>query len=141
MQQEAPSAKMEIKNQTGTRDGQTAAPESGLLSRLQELNQVAGKDTTKELVSLFFEDTGNQIAALRQAVERQDPATIKKVAHSLKGSSDNVGASRMAELCAELETLVRDGDLPGTVDASAALRAEFERVKPVLIAEFPETWS
>ncbi len=139
MQQEA-QRHMENRNQTGTRDGQVAAPESGLLSRLRELNQITGKDTTKELVSLFFEDTYNQIAALRQAVERRDPTAIKAVSHSLKGSSDNLGASRMAELCAELETLVRDGDLPGTVDALAALQAEFERVKPVLIAEFPEAW-
>lgn len=125
---------------TGTRDGQRAASESRLLSRLQELNRVTGKDTTSELVSLFCEDTDTQISDLREAVERRDPAAIRKVSHSLKGSSDNLGASRMAELCAELETLVRDGELPGTIDALAALQAEFERVKPVLIAEFPEAW-
>lgn len=71
---------------------------------------------------------GRQLAAtLRQALGR--------AAHTLKGSSLNVGAKPLAELCARLEELGKAGDLTGAGDLVAQVQTEWERVTAALDAE------
>ena len=45
----------------------------------------------KELQSLGGDDQGKHTTAIEEAVKQGDPLALRRVAHSLKGSSGNVG--------------------------------------------------
>jgi HPt (histidine-containing phosphotransfer) domain-containing protein len=56
-----------------------------------------------ELIALFIEHTPPKLKQLTEAIETSDVALLKRTAHSLKGSSANVGARGMQEVCGRLE--------------------------------------
>jgi HPt (histidine-containing phosphotransfer) domain-containing protein len=64
-----------------------------------------------------------------------DAPTVNQMAHNLKGSSGNLGATRMTKLCAELEDAGASGDLSHAQQMLQQLEAEFTRVRPALEAE------
>jgi HPt (histidine-containing phosphotransfer) domain-containing protein len=86
-------------------------------------------------VNLFFEEVPLQLEALRQAVESGDAPSVERIAHTLKGSCTNMGATRMASLCAKLRDAGASEDLSSSSELLKRLEAEFERVRPALEAE------
>jgi len=56
------------------------------------------------------------------------------VAHSFLGSCANVGCRKMAELCAQLETLGRSGSTEGAAALVRDLEAELALARPLLEA-------
>jgi HPt (histidine-containing phosphotransfer) domain-containing protein len=69
-----------------------------------------------ELVGAYLEDAPVQVAAIRAAVDSGDATALVRPAHTLKGSSQNLGASRVAELSRALEERGRSGDLSDAGD-------------------------
>jgi HPt (histidine-containing phosphotransfer) domain-containing protein len=102
---------------------------------LRELQEEDEPDILAELGGLFLEDVPPQLEALREAIERGDASSVERVAHTLKGSSSNMGATRMATLCEELEDVGRSGDLSRAPVLIESLEAEFGRVREALEAE------
>jgi HPt (histidine-containing phosphotransfer) domain-containing protein len=70
---------------------------------------------------------------LREAHLKNDADEIRQVAHLLKGSSANIGASQMVALCQKLGGKGRANDDTGALLAS--LGQEFELVRAALKAE------
>lgn len=72
---------------------------------LQRLQQVTrGKVAMqKRLLEIFFSAAQGDIAALKEAIANQDFPTIEHKAHQLKGSSANVGITKMSIVAAELQ--------------------------------------
>ena len=60
---------------------------------------------------------------------------FEHMAHTIKGSSANMGALRMSELCRQLELVGRSGRLDGVAERLVQLEAEYEQVKAALQAE------
>lgn len=56
-----------------------------------------------QLATLFIEKSGEQIAALEDAVARDDAAALRERAHALKGSLALFHATPALDLCAALE--------------------------------------
>ncbi len=84
---------------------------------------------------MFFDDTSFRLAALREALKEGDAHSVERTAHALKGSSGNMGAARMAAICAELQDVGVSGSLAHALDLLGQLEEEFERVRPALEAE------
>lgn len=78
-----------------------------------------------ELVDIFTADTPASIAELERAIGLRDAAGMRRAAHGLKGSAGFIGATRLRDICAEIESAA-------DVEAAAArlddLRQEAERV-------------
>jgi CheY-like chemotaxis protein len=111
------------------------------LTVLAELRQFQGEgepDIVQELAQAFAFETPALLETLRQAVTKEQPEQLKRAAHNLRGSSNNLGARPMAALAAELEALGKQG----TVDRAAALvellEQEYQRVCQALAAEGAE---
>jgi CheY-like chemotaxis protein len=125
------------------RRGTVAAgePEAGateeLLDRavVENLRQLGGPELVSELVRMFLEDAESRLAALREGVEKNDAGALERTAHTLKGSSGNMGATRMAAVCAELEEAGASRDLGRAPGLLTRLEEEFGRVRPALEAE------
>ena len=62
-----------------------------------------------QLIELFVESTPPLLAELRAGAERGDGEAVRRAAHKLKGSCQNIGAGFMAKLAFDLEQRERRG--------------------------------
>nr|WP_246722626.1 Hpt domain-containing protein [Aliikangiella sp. G2MR2-5] len=63
------------------------------------------------LLETFAADSRVKIKELSVVIEEKNAEDIRRVAHSIKGSSKNVGAKALADLCETLEQQAREGKL------------------------------
>jgi two-component system sensor histidine kinase/response regulator len=70
-------------------------------------------DIVDQLLALFLQSTPPLLEELRAAVDGADHEELRRAAHKLKGSCQNIGATFMATLCRSLET--GDGDAGATL--------------------------
>jgi two-component system, sensor histidine kinase and response regulator len=110
---------------------------------LQSIRQLADElndESAVELIENWLEDTPIRLEELMALAGGSDQVTLKRVAHSLKGSSSLFGLSRISQLCRELEQLadlnITPGQTPLVTDlfeafeaAELALNAELKRLK------------
>jgi len=98
--------------------------------------QVAGEpDLIVELIDLYLEDTPHRMVVMQAAIEETDEMSLRRVAHSLKGSSANLGARRMAALCEQLERIDCYDSFQKGGALLIQLEREFERVRQLFTAE------
>ncbi len=72
------------------------------------------------LIRAFLSAVPETLTSLRAAVGQSDPELLRNVAHSLKSSSANVGATRLSEKCRALEMKLRLGADAADCDTLAA---------------------
>ncbi|HEX4960549.1 MAG TPA: ATP-binding protein [Thermoanaerobaculia bacterium] len=109
------------------------------LQNLRQLEELAGRAVVDDLVERFLSDSQQRLIRLRQAAGTSDSVTLFEVAHSLKGSSGQLGARRLAALSEDLEDLGRTGSCVGAADLLEQLAGELKRIEPVLRAELART--
>jgi HPt (histidine-containing phosphotransfer) domain-containing protein len=64
----------------------------------------------REVIVTFIDDSRQRIAGLHEALRSEESTALRRQAHSLKGSANQIGAKPMAALCKQLEQ--RDGEQP-----------------------------
>ena len=72
------------------------------LQELRDLDQSSDAIILKEIVLSYCASSTKLMLQLRAAVEDADSALIEQAAHALKGSSSQIGATKLALICAEL---------------------------------------
>src|ERR1043166_7725014 len=88
-----------------------------VLADLKDLAAESGENVLEDVVEIFLADTTLHLAQLRDALRDADREEVGRLAHSVKGSSATLGASRMEALCRDLE---RADDLPAGARAILA---------------------
>lgn len=105
--------------------------DQAMLTQLQELLG----PRFAELVQRFEEDGSRRLRLLEGAVADYDFNTVFAEAHGLKGSSRNMGAVPLSELCADLEDAARHADSEAVAALTAACKSEFLAVCQYLRAK------
>ncbi|MGD2064026.1 MAG: Hpt domain-containing protein, partial [Nitrospirota bacterium] len=100
----------------------------------QRLREIAGGNAAfaHELMNLFVEDTAQRIAALTEAIAGADIAAVTTVAHTLKGSSGNIGAEPLRQAALAVEQHGRAGDLATATTSLTRIEKELERLRESL---------
>ena len=111
----------------------TAAVDPAVIADLRQLDDTGELLTT--LIAHFLDETPQQVAAMQAAFGRRDATALAETAHTLKGASGNLGVGRMQQLCGELQTLGRAGELAQAGERLAQLVAEFTLVSAALLQE------
>ncbi|CAH0272507.1 Hpt domain-containing protein [Pseudomonas brassicacearum] len=93
-----------------------------VLSTLKEVME----DGYLELLNTFLNDSEVRLRELHQV---QDADKLSATAHSFKGSSSNMGAKRLAELCGELEQRAKQPSLAGIEKLVNEIDSEFDYVR------------
>lgn len=104
-----------------------------VLTTLQEVME----DEYPTLLEVFLKDSEYRIARLRQLLGAAvfDLQELSMMAHSFKGSSGNMGALRLAELCYEMEDRSRRGESTGLDELLTAIDSEYATVRRLFDAE------
>ncbi len=86
------------------------------VAALAKLKAMIGGETEDlaELVTDFVSTLPDQLALMRSSEASQDWAALRIASHSCKSNARDLGASDLAELCAELELRCKTGE-PGDV--------------------------
>jgi signal transduction histidine kinase/DNA-binding response OmpR family regulator len=85
-----------------------------------------------ELLNIFLVSGKGYLSRLEEAVAAGDPKRVVIEAHSLKGSCYALGATELADLCANLEALAKDGDLSAAEFLVVSATRKFEKLGAVL---------
>lgn len=107
--------------------------DSSVLSALQDVME----SEYPTLLDVFLEDSEQRVAQLRQArcAVAPDLQALSLNAHSFKGSSANMGAFRLSELCRQLEEQSRLGKQEELDRLIEQIDAEYLTVRRLFIAE------
>ena len=107
---------------------------------LHEFRDAMGDDGDAmmlDLTRIYLAESARQLGEIRDSAAAEDWPKLRLVAHTLKGSSQQVGASALARLCHDLEQQVGAGAIPPDpamlVDIEhtfAATKAELEKALP-----------
>jgi two-component system sensor histidine kinase RpfC len=92
-------------------------------SILNDLAQLGGHAFVKDLLASFEEDSERSMRDIERALASQDYGQWHDQLHMLKGGASDVGANRLAQLCAEAER-IKPYELVGD-----AARQKLEEVK------------
>ncbi len=104
------------------------------LDRLAALESATGSSIVQQVVERFLTEAPRRLAEMRQALAKGDGAALVFAAHSLKGSSAQLGALLLAELSGEIEAggIVLAAGRGGAETTLEGIARELERVAPVL---------
>jgi PAS domain S-box-containing protein len=105
-----------------------ATLDRNVITGLKELREPGQPDPLKELVDLFARDAHPRLEAMEQAYDDGDLPKLAAAAHALKGSASNLGARRLAQLCAGLEKQAKNGHAERAGQTLTEVSAEFARV-------------
>jgi HPt (histidine-containing phosphotransfer) domain-containing protein len=107
-------------------------PES--IENLRALNPGDNDEFLREITGIFIEDTPLRIAELEQSLAAADLPKFTRAAHSIKGSSANLGAMALRAAAEKLEHQARTEGLTDVVALMTSLKTEFERAHAALTA-------
>ena len=102
------------------------------MAELRSLNTPETPGLFQELTHCFLADFPKVLSRLHEARAKEDLQKVHQLAHTLKGSSANMGALRVAELCRKLEQECLTGDAGEVI---LSLDKEFQRVRDELLVE------
>jgi histidine phosphotransfer protein HptB len=85
------------------------------------------------LIETFIQDSGARLQTLRELAESTDFDAIRRAAHSFKGSCSNIGALKLAALCAAVERKGLAGDAEALKDDLAGIEEEFTLIHKMLL--------
>ncbi len=101
-------------------------------SSLMALKEIMGSDF-KNLIDIFIEDSEARIKQLGNLLKTDNADEIRKMAHSIKGSSGNLYATRMSDFCLDLEKQAHENDLRNANTLHQQIAEEFILVKNELL--------
>ena len=88
----------------GSRKRSSEEPISNLaLEEIRQLEEGGATGMFDRILQCYLEDSSRLLSRVREASQDGDMNTLRQVAHTLKSSSAQVGASRLSDLCRQLE--------------------------------------
>ncbi|HEX6707114.1 MAG TPA: response regulator [Albitalea sp.] len=106
--------------------------DAGALERLRELDPKGENQLLARVIKAFETSAARLVPQLQDARRAQDHAGIRHVAHTLKSSSASIGAVKLSQLCAEIETKIRTDKVENIDERVDAMCVEVEIVLQAL---------
>jgi HPt (histidine-containing phosphotransfer) domain-containing protein len=104
------------------------------IENLRALNPDDNDEFLREIAGIFLEDTPQRIAELESSLQAADATTFTRAAHSIKGSSSNLGAMALRAAAEKLEHEARTRGLENVSPLLTDVKTEFGRAQAALLA-------
>lgn len=102
------------------------------IASLRALNPGDNDEFLREITGIFLEDTPQRIAELDESLAAGDTSRFTRAAHSIKGSSANLGATALRTAAAALEHESRINGLGNVGALITKVKQEFARAQSEL---------
>lgn len=99
------------------------------IETLKSLNPDDNGEFLKEIIAIFLEDTPQRIAELESSLGKGDLPTFIRAAHSIKGSSSNMGAMVLRETAEALESKAKASGLASVGELLIRIKADFAQAE------------
>lgn len=106
-------------------------PES-LKAALDGLRALGGDGLARQMASVFVEHSAGRVAALQGALDAGDASGAAEAAHTLKGSSRQLGLTALADVCLEVEQACKRGDVATARTFVAAVHEQYTAAAALL---------
>lgn len=106
-----------------------------MIGEIRALEAESSEDLLESVIDAYLVSSAALEEAIVDASRAGDATALARAAHTLKSSSGQVGADRLAGLCKEIENLARRDTLDETPALVDAVVIELERVREALAAE------
>jgi signal transduction histidine kinase/DNA-binding response OmpR family regulator len=111
-----------------------------VFDRALALSRVGGDEQLLgELIEIFLRESGKWIDTIHEAIRRGDAASLRRAAHSWKGSFGYLGADHAVEVALKLELMGATCELAGAAEVAADLAEISDGLKHALAGEFAPT--
>jgi CheY-like chemotaxis protein/HPt (histidine-containing phosphotransfer) domain-containing protein len=118
----------------GREDAKEVSFDPQQLESLRRLGALSGQPILQEVVASYQLETPRRLEELRSALDRADRPGLAFLAHSLKGSSAQIGAARTAALLRELERVAPEASTTELALLLAELEIEVGHAMPQVVA-------
>lgn len=99
---------------------------------LKQLEEVIGPEMTVQLAQNFINYAPQQLTTLQQLAITDERDGLRHQAHQFKGETSQLGATRMSEICKEIEILAPIGTTDAITVCLAQLQTELTHVREAL---------
>ena len=103
-----------------------------VMAAIRALGDPGEPDVYAEVAHLFLLDVPIHLSALGVALSTADSESVWRIAHRLRGSALEMGAVRMAPVCAAIEHAARAGSLEHAAAQIESLEREFAAARVAL---------
>jgi PAS domain S-box-containing protein len=109
--------------------------DKSMLASIRELQNEGEPDFLSELVDIFIRDSTVTFAKIEATLEAGDAEGLKRAAHSIKGSSGNLGGRQLYEMCGQVEQLAGGNKLDQVKPLMPELQRLYQKTCEALLAE------
>jgi HPt (histidine-containing phosphotransfer) domain-containing protein len=106
--------------------------DSEAINNLRSLGDEGDDTFLREIISIYLEDTPLRIADLKRSFQSGENALFTRSAHTIKGSSANVGASRVRGIAEQIEQRSKAEPITGLTGLIDELDAAFAEAAAAL---------
>ena len=111
-----------------SRDEQDSDLDAAAVAELRALDPDGSQGLLPQLAHAYHQSAPGLVAEMTRALETDDPSALGQAAHTLKSSSAVLGASKIAQLCREIEALGNGGFTEGADAFLEGVRGEMATV-------------
>ncbi len=116
---------------------QAAVIDKSILDSIRDMQDEDDPFLLQEMITLYLGTAEKSLHELRAEDATDDADALKKIAHSLKGSSATIGAARVAACCRVIENMGAKGELERFPIILKMLELEFKLLEEALALELP----
>ncbi len=105
-----------------------------VIEELLSLSDDGDPELLLDLIGMFLADGPTKLSSIVEGLGSGDLEQIERAAHSLKGSSGNLGARRLQYACEEMQVASRGHDMSTTKQLAPQMSACFDEARRALEA-------
>lgn len=106
----------------------TQVLDMAVVAELLSLSDDGDPELLLDLITLFLDDGPAKIQAMQEGVAERDFEKMERAAHSLKGSSGNLGARQLQDTCERIQLATRKRDFKTSQLLAPQMQTQFAEV-------------
>ncbi|GAA0480859.1 hypothetical protein GCM10009096_23700 [Parasphingorhabdus litoris] len=107
------------------------------MKQMEYLKSIGDELFVRSIIDAYIDDTADIMTAFNRSVDEENVEDFRFHAHAFKSGANNVGASKLAEMCSQLEVITETDFSERRHEYLAQIKQEVSRIKDFL--EKPQT--
>ncbi|MEP2102214.1 response regulator [Parasphingorhabdus sp.] len=102
------------------------------VKQMDYLKSIGDETFVQSIIDAYIEDTSDIMIAFERAIEDENVEEFRFHAHAFKSGANNVGASRLAQMCGQLEVITELDFTERRIEYLAQIKEEVSRITDFL---------